>query len=200
MEEVAAWLVDFVHGFGYLGIFIMTFLESTFVPIPAEMTMIPAGYLAHQGEMNGIIVLFISVLGSLLGSLANYYVAFHYGRKFIYAYGKYIFFPHERMEELDQFFASHGEISTLTGRLIPGVRHFISFPAGLGKMNLRKFITYTSAGATIWMGILVIIGYFIGDNKEMVKHYTPYATAIVLFTVAIGIIFYILHKNKKDKN
>ena len=200
MEAIAEWLVDFVHGFGYLGIFIMTFLESTFVPIPAEMTMIPAGYLAHQGEMNGVLALFFSVLGSLAGSLTNYYIAFHYGRRFIYAYGKYMFFPHERMEELDQFFASHGEISTLTGRLIPGVRHFISFPAGLGKMDLRKFITYTSIGATIWMGILVIIGYFIGDNKAMVKHYTPYATVAVLFAVATGIIFYILRKKTKEKS
>src|SRR5690242_4622913 len=131
----------------------MTFLESTFVPIPAEFTMVPAGYLVHQGEMNAVLVMLSAITGTIGGSIANYYIAYHYGRKFLYHYGKYLFFNHERMEKLDKFFASHGEISTLTGRLVPGLRHFISFPAGLAHMNLRKFVTYTGVGGGIWMAI-----------------------------------------------
>lgn len=191
MEQIAAWLVDFVGSLGYTGIFIMTFLESTFVPLPAEVTMIPVGYLAHQGEMSAVLALIIAVAGAVSGSLANYYIAFHYGRKFLYSYGKYMFFDHNKMEKLDGFFAHHGEISTLTGRLVPGLRHFISFPAGLGRMNLRKFIVYTGVGAGIWMAILIFIGYIIGGNKEMVKHYTPYATVVVLIIVAATVILYI---------
>ena len=139
MESFAQWLVDFVHEFGYWGIFIMAFLESTFVPIPSEVTMVPAGYLVHQDKMNAWLVLFSSITGAIGGSLANYYIAFHYGRRFLYAYGKYLFFNHDKMQKLDKFFASHGEISTLTGRLIPGLRHVISFPAGLAHMDIKKF-------------------------------------------------------------
>ena len=170
IETVSAWLVNFVHGFGYIGIFIMTFLESTFVPIPAEATMIPAGYLVYQGEMNLFLVLLASIAGTVSGATVMYLVAASLGRRFLYAYGKYMLFGHERMAQLDRFFASHGDISIFTARLIPGVRHVISFPAGLAHMNLKKFCFYTAAGGSIWMATLVLIGYVIGDNKEQI-HY-----------------------------
>src|SRR5580704_13536135 len=144
----------------------MTFLESTFVPIPAELTMVPAGYLVHQGQMSSVLVMTIAVIGSISGSLANYYIAYHYGRRFLYAYGKYLFFNHDKMNSLDKFFADHGEISTLTGRLVPGLRHFISFPAGLAHMHIKKFATYTGVGSGLWMATLVLLGYIIGGNKE----------------------------------
>ena len=198
MEEFAKWLVQLVHDWGYWGVLITTFLESTFVPLPAELTMVPAGYLVYQGKMNGFIVLFLSIVGSLLGSLFNYYIAIHYGRRFLTSYGKYMFFSQEKMEKLDKFFAVHGEASILTGRLIPGLRHFISFPAGLWKMDLRKFCLYTSIGAGIWMFVLMMIGYFIGGNEEMVKHFTPYATIAVLGLVGLGIWLYIRNHKKKS--
>lgn len=197
-EAFAEWLVDLVHGWGYFGLFCMTFLESTFVPIPAELTMIPAGYLAYQGHMNIFLVLIISVIGSLAGSLACYYLAYHYGRRFLYSYGKYFFFNHETMEKLDSFFAKHGEISTFTGRLVPGLRHFISFPAGLGRMHLGHFCFYTCIGASIWMGVLIMIGYYIGDNKEAVKRLTPYVTIIAL-GVVVGMIAWYVRKHRKSK-
>jgi membrane protein DedA with SNARE-associated domain len=198
VEALAEWLVNFVQSFGYLGIFIMTFLESTFVPIPAELTMVPAGYLVHQGHMSAALVMAIAIIGSISGSLANYYIAYHYGRRFMYAYGKYLFFNHDKMAKLDSFFASHGEISTLTGRLVPGLRHFISFPAGLAHMNLRKFVLYTGVGSGLWMGVLVLVGYVIGDNKAMVRHYTPYVTAAAIAGVLCMLAIYIQrHRRKK---
>jgi len=200
VEALAQWLVEFVHGFGYTGIFIMTFLESTFVPIPAELTMVPAGYLVSQQEMNGVLVLIIAIVGSIAGSVTNYFIAYHYGRRFLYAYGKYLFFSHEKMEKLDKFFASHGEISTLTGRLVPGLRHFISFPAGLAHMNLKKFSTYTGVGSGLWMAILVLLGYVIGGNKELVRHYMPYVTALALIGVVIMVMLYIRHHRRKTAN
>lgn len=197
MEAFAEWLVDLVHGWGYFGLFCMTFLESTFVPLPAELTMIPAGYLAYQGKMDVVLVFLISVAGSLAGSLACYYVAYHYGRRFLYSYGKYFLFNHETMDKLDRFFSAHGEISTFTGRLVPGLRHFISFPAGLGRMDIKRFCFYTSVGAGIWMGILILIGYFIGGNKEAVKHYTPYVTIAALVVVVAMVTIYIRKQRKK---
>jgi len=198
VEAIAEWLVNFVHGFGYMGIFIMTFFESTFVPVPAELTMVPAGYLVSQGEMNAVLVMIAAVLGTLFGSLANYYIAYHYGRRFLYAYGKYLLFPHEKMEKLDKFFASHGEISILTGRLVPGLRHFISFPAGLAHMRIKKFSLYTCVGGGIWMSVLVLLGYLIGGNKALVRHYTPYVTIAAIAIVVLATLLYIKHQRRKN--
>ncbi len=194
LEELGQWLVDFVHQFGYAGIFIMSLLESTFVPIPGEVTMIPAGVLVQQGHMNFFVVVFLATLGALAGSLANYYLAYYLGRRFFYNYGKYFFFTHDKIDKLDKFFSSHGDISTFTGRLLPGVRHFIAFPAGLGHMDLKKFCIYTTLGSGIWMTILTTVGYLIGDNKELVHRYLPYVTAVVVVLVVFGVVFYIKKK------
>jgi membrane protein DedA with SNARE-associated domain len=197
LTHLAEWLVDFVHHFGYLGIFIMCALESTFVPVPSELTMIPAGYLVEQGHMHFAWVLLASVGGTIAGSLLNYFIAYHYGRKFLLNYGKYMLFSPSKMEKLDQYFHNHGEISTFIGRLIPGVRHFIAFPAGLGRMNLRKFCIYTGTGSAIWMTILIAIGYFIGENKTLVKHYTTLIT-ITLLSIAALIVLIYLHIQRKN--
>jgi membrane protein DedA with SNARE-associated domain len=197
MEQIAQFFVDFVKMFGYAGIFIMTFLESTFMPIPSEVTMIPAGYLVHQGEMSLFWVLFASITGTICGSVAMYFIAASLGRKFLYAYGKYMFFNRDKMTKLDSFFASHGEISIFTARLIPGVRHVISFPAGLAHMNLKKFCIYTGAGGSIWMATLVLVGYLIGGNKELIKHYKPYVTSAAVATVVLLVVAYVWNHRKK---
>lgn len=197
LEKIGQWLVDFVHDFGYLGIFIMSFLESTFVPIPSEVTMVPAGVLVQQGHMNFWIVVIMATLGAVAGSLFNYYLAYYLGRRFFYAYGKYFFFTHEKIDKIDKFFSNHGDISTFTGRLIPGVRHFIAFPAGLGHMDLKKFCIYTGLGSAIWMTILTVLGYLIGDNKELVHKYIPYISGALLVAVVILVAFYISHHRRK---
>ncbi len=199
LEAFAEWLVEFVHHFGYIGIFIMSFLESTFVPIPSEVTMVPAGVLVQQGHMNFWIVIIMSTLGAVAGSLFNYYLAYYLGRRFFYAYGKYFFFTHEKIDKIDKFFINHGDISTFTGRLIPGVRHFIAFPAGLAHMDLKKFCIYTGLGSAIWMTTLTILGYYIGDNKEMVKKYMPYVVAAVVLIAVIAVVLYIWRHNHKTK-
>jgi len=203
IEVFLHWLVEFVHHFGYAGIFIMSFLESTFVPIPGEVTMIPAGVLVQEGHMSFLPVVLLATLGAIAGSLFNYYLAYYLGRKFFYNYGKYFFFTHEKIEKLDQFFVSHGDISTFTGRLIPGVRHFIAFPAGLAHMNLKKFCFYTGIGSGIWMTILTTVGYLIGDNKELLHKLMPYITAGVVAVVVFGVVFYVWRhragKAKEDK-
>ena len=199
MEAILQWLVDFVHQFGYLGLFIMTALESTFVPVPSEVTMIPAGYLVQQGHMDVWLVLFASTTGTLFGSWVNYFIALHFGRRFLAAYGKYMFFGQDKMEKLDRYFASHGEISIFTGRLIPGVRHVISFPAGLAHMNLKRFCLYTTIGGGMWMATLVLIGYLIGDNKPLVKHYMPYVIGVFLLLVSVMVTVYIYRHRKQKK-
>ena len=198
IEQAIHWLVEFVHHFGYAGIFIMTALESTFVPVPSEVTMVPAGYLVQQGLMNGWIVFFASVTGTLAGSLLNYWIARHYGRRFLNAYGKYMFFGPEKMAALDRFFAGHGEISIFTSRLIPGVRHVISFPAGLAHMDLKKFSLYTTVGGAIWMATLIAVGYIIGDNEELVKRYMPYITSAFLAAIVFMVAWYVRRHRRKQ--
>ena len=197
LEELAAWLVNFVHQFGYWGVFFMCFLESTFVPVPSEATMIPAGYLVQQGIWNGWIVLFCSVTGTVAGSLFNYVIAYYYGRAFLARYGKYMFFGPERMQQLDNYFKSHGEISIFTGRLILGVRHVISFPAGLARMDVKRFTLLTTLGGAIWMGTLIITGYLIGGNKDLVKDYMHYITAAFITGVCLMIVFYVWQHRRK---
>ena len=199
IHGIIDWLVHFVHEFGYGGIFIMAFLESTFVPIPSEVTMVPAGYLVQQGKMNFWIVFFASTVGALGGSLANYFIAYHYGRRFLYKFGKYMFFDHEKMEKLDKYFASHGDISTFTGRLIPGLRHVISFPAGLAHMNLKKFCIYTTVGGGLWMLTLILVGYLIGDNPDLVHAYMPYITGAFLTCVIIMVSVYVRRHRKMKR-
>jgi len=196
IEAFFQWLVEFVHHFGYAGIFIMSFLESTFVPIPGEVTMIPAGVLVQEGHMHFWVVVFLATAGAVAGSLANYYLAYYLGRKFFYHYGKYFFFTHEKIDKLDHFFSEHGDVSTFTGRLIPGLRHFIAFPAGLAHMNLKKFCIYTGLGSGIWMTILVAVGYFIGDNKELLHKLMPYITGGVVGLVVFGVVFYMIYHRK----
>lgn len=197
IHHLVEWLVEFVHDFGYVGIFIMTFLESTFVPVPSEVTMVPAGYLIQQGKMDFWLVFINSVAGTILGSLFNYWIAAHYGRRFLYHFGKYMLFSHEKMEKMDKFFATHGEVSIFTGRLIPGVRHVISFPAGLAHMNLRKFCIYTGTGGGLWMFTLIMIGYMVGGNKEMVKHYMPYVVGAFITGAVLLIMLYMRNHRKK---
>ncbi len=200
IEAFLHWLVEFVHHFGYAGIFIMSFLESTFAPIPSEVTMIPAGVLVQQGHMNFFIVVILATLGAVAGSLFNYYLAYYLGRRFFYAYGKYFFFTHEKIDKLDKFFVLHGDVSTFTGRLIPGVRHFIAFPAGLAHMDLKKFCIYTGLGSGIWMTILTAVGYLIGDNKELLHRLMPYITGAVVLIVVAGVVFYMWNGRRKRNN
>jgi len=179
IHDIANTIVSYVGDMGYLGIFLLMFLESTFFPFPSEIIMVPAGYLAYQGEMNLYMVVFVGILGSIGGALLNYYLAMSFGRAFILRYGKYFFIKEETLNKLDTFFAKHGEISTFTGRLIPGIRQLISLPAGLARMNIAKFSFFTALGAGIWIIVLVALGYVVGSNETLISQYLKSATFIV---------------------
>jgi len=190
VEQIITYLVDTIGSLGYIGIFLLMFLESSFFPFPSEVVMIPAGYLAFKEEMNLILVLLFGIGGSLAGAWFNYLLAIKFGRKFLLKITS-----QEKIEKLDKFFEKHGHISTFTGRLIPGIRQYISFPAGLAKMDKMKFSIYTTLGAGIWVIILTILGYFIGENQEIIHKYLKEITIFTLILVSIMIFFYI-RKNR----
>lgn len=191
LGEIVDFIVQTVGSLGYFGIFIMMFLESSFFPFPSEVVMIPAGYLAYKGEMNLAIAIICGILGSLAGALFNYFLAIKFGRTFLVRYGKYFFIKEETIIKMEEFFKKHGHISTFSGRLIPAVRQYISFPAGLARMNLLLFSIYTSLGAAIWVIILAVLGYYIGDNELLVKEYLRYIIIAILLSLAlIGFLYY----------
>jgi membrane protein DedA with SNARE-associated domain len=199
MYEFFLQVVWFVKSLGYFGIFIMTFIESTFIPIPAEITLIPAGYLVQKGEMSGPLVLLVSALGTLGGALANYYIAYFFGRLLFIDKGKYFFLNPSKLKKIEQFFAEHGAISVFTGRFLPGVKHFISFPAGLAKMNLKLFAIYTALGGAIWCAILITLGYIIGENEHLIKKYLKQLNLIFIILVSVLVIYYIWKKRQNKK-
>ncbi|WDL70361.1 DedA family protein [Helicobacter winghamensis] len=199
MHAIIDFIVESVSAFGYFGIFFMMFLESSFIPFPSEVVMIPAGFLAHQGEMNFFIAILCGILGSLSGALLNYYLALYFGRELLIKWGKYFFFDEKTMVKMENFFAKHGHISTFSGRLIPVVRQYISLPAGLGKMHLPLFCFYTSLGAGIWVIILTTLGYFLGQNEAILKEYLHLITFTLVVLVCIGIAIYIYFQRKTKK-
>jgi membrane protein DedA with SNARE-associated domain len=199
IHDIAQVIVSYIGDMGYWGIFLLMFVESTFFPFPSEIVMIPAGYLAYQGELNLYIVILAGILGSVLGALLNYYLAMTFGRNFIIRYGKYYFIKEETLDKLEDFFRTHGEISTFTGRLIPGIRQLISLPAGLARMNIAKFSFFTAIGAGLWVIVLVALGYLVGSNEALISQYLKSATLIALLCVLGITVFYIIRYKRRKK-
>lgn len=199
LNDIVNFIVDLVHNWGYVGIFIMMFLESSFFPFPSEVAMIPAGYLAFQGKMSLTLAFIFGVAGSLAGAIFNYYLCYFFGRNLIEKYGKYAGITEEKMQKFENFFQKHGEISTFNCRLIPGIRQYISLPAGLAKMNIFKFSLYTTLGAGIWVAILLALGYFIGGNKELLTQKLHIITIALLIFVALISGLYIWYKKRGNK-
>jgi membrane protein DedA with SNARE-associated domain len=191
MHAVVDWLLQTIGAMGYPGIFLLMALESSVIPIPSELVMPPAGYLAQQGQMNMGWAILCGTAGSLVGAYANYFAAHYLGRPLILKYGKYVFITEEKFAKVENFFLKHGEISTFIGRLLPVVRHLISLPAGLAGMNHLKFSLYTLLGAGMWVTVLTFIGYFIGSNQELIMKYSHHALFGVLLLSSLIVIIYV---------
>lgn len=200
MQELINWLVTTIGAMGYPGIFILMAMESSVIPIPSELVMPPAGYLAQQGQMSAVMAILCGTAGSLIGAYVNYFAARHLGRPLVLKYGKYVWISEEKFSRVESFFLKHGEISTFIGRLLPVVRHLISIPAGLSGMNHLRFSLYTLLGAGIWVSVLTWIGYFIGENQELIMRYSHKAFVIVLACSAILVYVYIkLHRRSQAR-
>jgi len=202
--EFIKWCLDNLN---YWTITLLMAIESSVIPLPSELVVPPAAYKAAAGELNIYLVVFFSTLGALLGSLANYYLAMVIGRPIVYRFansrfGHMLMLDEHVVKKTEAFFDKNGSISIFTGRLLPGVRHLISIPAGLSRMNLPKFILYTTLGAGIWNIILAAIGYYLESvvPKEMlmskVMEYSHLVT-IGLVVLGVGVFGYILYKALK---
>ncbi|MBK1721556.1 DedA family protein [Thiocystis violacea] len=197
LHEFIDWILVTVEGWGYAGIFILMALESTVLPVPSELVLIPAGYLAYQGQMGLVPIFLASTIGSLVGASINYGFALLVGRPFLERYGRYFFVRPALLHKTDAFFERHGAISTFTGRLIPGIRHLISLPAGLCRMKFTTFAFYTCLGAGFWSAILIAFGYFIGGNEQVIHDNLPLVTAAVLVFVGLTLAGYFVWQRRQ---
>jgi len=194
IHDVVNWIVQTVGQWGYWGIIVMMFLESSLFPFPSEVVIIPAGYLASQGDMSMTFVIVSGVMGSVAGALFNYWLAATWGRALLEKYGRYALINMKTLNKADRFFAEHGHISTFAGRLLPGVRQYVSLPAGIAQMNLVLFSVFTMFGAGIWVVALALLGYFIGDNQDLIDRYLHQLLLGVIGCVAILIVSYIVFR------
>lgn len=167
------WGVANAHIWGFVFVFVLMTIESSFIPFPSEAIMIPAGFLAYRGELTFgapqidlIAVFLLGLAGSMAGAYINYYLALFLGRPFIYRYGKYFFIKPELFSRAEGIFLEYGEIATFVCRLLPGIRQLISLPAGISRMPFIRFSIFTALGAGIWSVILVLIGSYLGNLSE----------------------------------
>lgn len=196
--ELFKTIIDYLLNFGYLGIFVLMFIESSFIPFPSEVVMIPAGYFAYLGKLSIFWSIFYGIAGSIGGALLNYYLSLKLGRALLI---KYKIIKQDHLEKSERFFEKYGGVSTFFGRLLPVIRQYISIPAGVSKMNIVKFITYTGLGAGLWVAVLVFMGYFIGDNQELImKILSNFKLMLVLVSILVlcAILFFKLKKKKRD--
>jgi membrane protein DedA with SNARE-associated domain len=188
LESAVQWLLERFRDLGYPGIVVLMAVESSVLPLPSELVMPPAGYLAAKGEMSFAVVVACGVLGSLLGSLANYGLARWLGRAFFLRLGRYVLLTERGLDRSERYFAAHGEISVFMGRMLPVVRHLISIPAGIARMRLARFVLFTGLGALVWCTILTGIGWFIGTREDVIlqvldreaRRYTAHALLVIL--------------------
>jgi membrane protein DedA with SNARE-associated domain len=197
VQQFIDWLLTTIGAMGYPGIFLLMAMESSVLPVPSELVMPPAGYLAQKGEMNVVAAILCGTFGSLLGAYVNYFAARHLGRPLLLKYGRYVLISEEKFTRVENFFLRHGEISTFLGRLLPVVRHLISLPAGLAGMGHLRFSLYTLLGAGIWVTILTYIGYFIGENQELIMRYSHQAVVAVILCSIVILAVYIRHHRRK---
>jgi membrane protein DedA with SNARE-associated domain len=191
----------YMANLNYFTVALLMLIESTFLPLPSEIVIPFAAYKAGQGELNVFLVIFFGTVGALAGSLINYTLAYYLGRPIVYKFagsriGRFFLLSPEKVEHAEKFFLKNGKTSTFVGRLVPGVRHLISIPAGLAKMNLKDFMLYTFIGAGIWNIILAVIGYYLYAVRDQIF---PYIGHILL---GLGTVFviYLVIKARRSKN
>lgn len=195
----------------YPVIFFLMMLESTVVPVPSELVVSPAAYHAASGSMNIWLVILFATLGADLGATINYIAGYYLGRPIIYKFansklGKMCLLNQEKVEKSENYFNNHGKLATITGRLVPGIRHLISIPAGLSKMNYWSFLLYTTLGAGAWNCILAALGWYMHaivpeeQLAEKLTEYGHYISLAIVGIIVLAIIFFVAKKKLSKKN
>jgi membrane protein DedA with SNARE-associated domain len=168
---LATWIMGVISTMGYGGIVLLMAIESACIPLPSEIIMPFAGFLVFKGEMVLWMVAIAGALGCVVGSIPAYYLGMYGGRPLVEKYGKWVLISHKDLKWADHAFEKHGDIIIFIGRLLPAVRTFIAFPAGVARMHMGKFILYTFVGSLIWCYLLAFAGFKMGEHWESLKVY-----------------------------
>ena len=197
------WLSTLLGNLNYGTIFFLMLLESTVIPVPSEFVVSPAAYHAAAGNLNIFLVILFATLGADCGATINYLAGYYLGRPIIYRFanskwGRLCMLNQEKVEKSERYFDNHGMVATITGRLLPGIRHLISIPAGLAKMNYWKFLLYTTFGAGVWNCILAILGWYLhtivpeDQLNEKIAEYGEYIKVAIMVLVAVALVYFMI--------
>jgi len=203
-------ITSLLSNLNYGTIFFLMMLESTVVPVPSEFVVTPAAYHAASGQLNVWLVILFATVGADVGASINYFVALYVGRPVIYRFansrwGHMCLLNQEKVEKSERYFDEHGIAATLTGRLIPGIRHLISIPAGLARMNYGKFLLYTTLGAGAWHSILAALGWYLHaivpeeQLNDKISEYAEYIKIAILALVVLAIVYFAIKHYAKRK-
>lgn len=195
-EIIVKLITDCISNIGYLGVFILMILESMIFPVPSEAVMPFAGYLAKTGRFDLLLLSLIAALAGVIGSLISYYIGLKGGRLFVKKIGKYTLLEEKHLEWTENFFNKYGSKTIFIGRFIPIVRHIISIPAGFAKMNIKKFVIFTFAGAFLWDFFLAYMGFRLGEKWMEVGKYSKIIDVFILVFIII-LLVYVIKKIKK---
>jgi membrane protein DedA with SNARE-associated domain len=200
ISNLANFIIQTISNSGYLGIFFLMIAESALIPIPSEIIMPFSGYLAYTGKLNPIFVIIAGSIGNLVGSLVAYIIGVKLGREIILKYGKYVLLKKSHLDWTESFFRKYGDSSTFVSRLLPAIRTYISLPAGIAKMNLKKFSVYTFVGSIIWSTMLTYVGIALGEEWTKIRNYSAYIDGVVIVGILIVVIIIIKKRIGKTNN
>ena len=197
------WITSLLSNLNYGTVYLLMLLESTVVPVPSELVVAPAAYHSAAGHLNIWLVVLFATLGAMTGATINYLAGYYLGRPIIYKFansrvGHLCLLNQSKVEKSEKYFDDHGMVATITGRLIPGIRHLISIPAGLAKMNYWKFLLYTTIGAGAWHAILAVLGWYLHDIvpdeqlNDKILEYGEYIQVVICMIVAIALVYFII--------
>lgn len=204
------WLSIFLNNLNYGSIFFLMLLESTVIPVPSELVVAPAAYHAADGNLNIFLVILFATIGADCGATINYVAGYYLGRPIIYKvanskWGKMCLLNQQKVEKSERYFDNHGMIATISGRLIPGIRHLISIPAGLAKMHFGKFLLYTTIGAGVWNCILAAMGWYLhtiipeSQLHDKILEYGEYIKFVIIGLVILAILYFTFRHYTKKK-
>lgn len=204
------WITSLLGNLNYGTIFLLMLLESTVIPVPSELVVAPAAYHAAAGNINMLLVILFATIGADVGATINYVAGYYLGRPIIYRFanskwGHMCLLNQEKVEKSERYFDNHGMVATITGRLVIGIRHLISIPAGLAKMNYWKFLLYTTIGAGIWHSILAALGWYLhtivpeDQLNDKILEYGEYIKWGIVALVVLAIVYVVVKKVAKSR-
>jgi membrane protein DedA with SNARE-associated domain len=199
-NSIITYITSFISSLGYPGIFSLMVVESAMIPIPSEIIMPFSGFLVATGKLSFFEVILAGSFGNLIGSMITYYAGLKIGRPLILKYGKYIFFSESHLRFTEKLFERLGDKISFIGRLLPGVRTYVSFPLGIAKANLIKFMVYTLIGSLIWNALLTYAGVRLGSNWQSFHKYSPYLDIVAVIMIIAFVIWFIYKMKKMSVN